>query len=61
MEMPLVQETQVGTGTWNSDAPLSSFSVATYRRKDGTIVQMPVQVAGIEITGSLQGPSCASA
>ena len=50
----VVQQQPVGTGTWNLDAPISFFSVATYRRPNGKIVQMPVAVSGEKITGSLQ-------
>ncbi len=42
------------TGTWNIDAP-NLFSFATYRMKDGSILTLPVDVAGDHITGHITG------
>ena len=43
------------TGTWNLDVPINFFSKATYKTKSGKVVQMPVSVAGEQITGQFQG------
>lgn len=50
-----LQEQVQGTGTWNLNVPISFFSVATYRTATGKIVQVPVEVAGEQITGQFQG------
>jgi hypothetical protein len=55
MPQEIVQEKTVGTGHWNLDAPISFFAYATYKRRNGKVVQMPIQVAGEQITGAHQG------
>lgn len=39
-----------GTGTWSPVGPINWWQFATYRLADGSVVTMPVTVAGDKIT-----------
>ena len=49
-----VQDRVQGTGTWNIDVPVNVFASAHYRTPNGKTLQVPIDVAGDQITVQYQ-------